>query len=31
VAINAAKKARYAADPGASPVTCGYSMTLRLD
>jgi hypothetical protein len=31
VAINAARNARYAPDPDASPVTCGYSMTLRLD
>jgi hypothetical protein len=31
VAINAAKKARYEADPEASPIMCGYSMTLRLD
>ncbi len=31
VAINAAQKARYAADPDAEPVTCGYNMTLRLD
>jgi hypothetical protein len=31
VAINAARKARYAADLDASPIMCGYSMTLRLD
>ena len=31
VAINAAQKARYTPDPDASPVICGYSMTLQLD
>ena len=31
VAINATRKARYAPDPDANPVTCGYSMTLQLD
>ena len=31
VAISAAQKARYAADLDASPITCGYSMTLKLD
>ena len=31
VAINAARKARYTIDPDASPLMCGYSMTLRLD
>jgi TonB family protein len=31
VAITAAQKARYAPDPEAKPVACGYNMTLRLD
>ncbi|MCP4000936.1 MAG: hypothetical protein GY727_08490 [Gammaproteobacteria bacterium] len=31
VAINAAQKARYTANPNAEPLTCSYSMTLQLN